>query len=270
VLWSRRAADEAMSRLSYEEAARLYRQALECGSGLAAMNERMWARFGASMGIAWFGLGLASVLVVPRPPGIDESTSTIAAYFNANHGRIPLSAILGALAGVAFLWFAGHLRRLLQRVDGAEAFSSIVFASGVVFAVFTALRPLPYATLAMLSQQSEAGSTGAVTRALYDVHTLFDGVIGVMAALFFATAGIAITRGELARPWLGWFGLLAAVVALAGGIARFYTTSASALAEGLGLASIITVGLWLLIASFVMWSRPEVDRTASVRTVLTH
>jgi DNA-binding NarL/FixJ family response regulator len=38
VLWSRRAADEAMSRLSYEEAARLYRQALECGSGLDDMS----------------------------------------------------------------------------------------------------------------------------------------------------------------------------------------------------------------------------------------
>jgi len=41
VLWSRRAADEAMSRLSYEEAARLYRQALECGNGVVVRTGRI-------------------------------------------------------------------------------------------------------------------------------------------------------------------------------------------------------------------------------------
>lgn len=235
------------------------------------MSERGLERLGASMGIVWFVLVLASALVVPRPPGIDDSTSSIAAYFSDNHSRIPLSAALGALAGAAFLWFAAHLGRRLQRAEGgAEAFSSIVFASGVVFAVFSALRSLPYSTLAMLSQQSEAGDAGVVTRALYDLHNMFDGVIGVMAALLFATAGMAIIRGALARPWLGWFGMLAALVALATGIARFYVTSAPALAEVLGVASIITVGLWILLASLVMLYRPEVDRTASVRAVLTH
>src|SRR5262245_55972674 len=121
------------------------------------MNERMWERFGASMGIAWVGVGLASVLVVPRPPAFGASTSTIAGYFSDNHGRMPLSATLGALAGVAFLLFAAYLRGLLERVDGCtEACSSVVFASGVVFGVFSALRSLPSATLATLSQQPEA------------------------------------------------------------------------------------------------------------------
>jgi hypothetical protein len=45
--------------------------------------------------------------------------------------------------------------------------------------------------------------------------------IGFMAALFLATTGIAIAPGELARPWLGWFSMLAALLALAGGIAEF-------------------------------------------------
>jgi len=234
------------------------------------MNERTWERLGASTAIAWVVLGLASVFVAPRPPKINDSTSVIAAYFSDNYSRIQLQAVLGALGGVALLWFAGYLRHVLQRAEGgAETFSPIVFGSGVVFAVFNALRPLPRLTLAMVTQQSEAGGDGTVTRALYDLHAVFNGVIGFVAALFLATAGIAMARGELARPWLGWFGMLAALLALAGGIAGFYVTSAPDLAEGLGLAAIVAIILWVLLTAGVMLYRPEVERTPSVRAVLT-
>jgi hypothetical protein len=234
------------------------------------MNERVWQRLGASMAILWVVLVLGNFIVVPIPPRINDSTSIIAAYFSENYGRMQFNAVLGALSGLALLWFAGHLRHLLQRAEGgAEAFSPIVFGSAVVFAVFNALRPLPFLTLAMVTHQSEAGGNGTVIRALYDVHAAFNGAIGFVTALFLATVGIAMTRGELGRPWLGWFGILAALLALTNGIADFYAASTPNLANSVGILTIVILGVWFLITGAVMISRPEVERTASMRAVFT-
>src|SRR6266540_5964759 len=120
-----------------------------------------WQRLGASSAIAWFVLLLGNFAVVPIPPGINDSTSVIGAYFSNNYGRMQLNAVLGALSGMALLWFAGHLRLLLQRADAsAETLSPVVFGSGIVFALLNALRPMFFLTLAMVSHQSAVRDSG--------------------------------------------------------------------------------------------------------------
>jgi hypothetical protein len=219
-------------------------------------NDVGWQRLGASSAIAWFVLLLGNFAVVPIPPGIDDSTSAIAAYFSNNDGRMQLNAVLGALSGIALLWFAGYLRQSIQWAGGSEMFSSIVFGSGVIFALLNALRPTFFLTLAMVAHQVE-GSADAVFRAVYDLHTVFNGVIGIAAAAFLATVGIAMRRGELAQRWLGSFGLLAALLALIAGIAEFYATSAPDLASGINVAAILTIAVWFVVAGGVIWYRPQ-------------
>jgi len=41
------------------------------------MNERTWERFGASTGIAFFVLLVASVVILPAPPKATAAVSTI-------------------------------------------------------------------------------------------------------------------------------------------------------------------------------------------------
>jgi len=98
---------------------------------------------------------------------------------------------------------------------------------------------LPVAMLAYAAQSPEARTDPAfaralgagATRALFDANYLAAGMALMTGALFLAAAGIAISLGELARPWLGWLALLAGVV---------------------------------------MLYRPEVERTKAPRAVFTH
>jgi hypothetical protein len=242
------------------------------------MNERRWERLGASMGIAFFVLIVASALVAPAPPRIDDSLASITDYYADNYARLLVGAVLGTLGALAFLWFIGHLRHVLQRAEGgAEAFSPIVFGSGVAVAVVGMISGLPMATLAYAAQSPEARTDplaaralgAGVTRALFDANYLAAGMVLMTGALFLVAAGIAISLGELARPWLGWLAMLAGLLALIGGVAQFFTTSATATMT-LVFIGYIALALWPAVAGIVMLYRPEVERAKAPRAVFTH
>jgi hypothetical protein len=242
------------------------------------MNERRWERLGASMGIAFFVLIVASAVIAPAPPKVNDSLVSILDYFAGNYARLLAGAVLATLAALAFLWFVGHLRHVLQRAErGAEAFSPIVFASGVAVAVVGMISSLPMATLAYTAQSPEARTDpvaaralgAGATRALYDANYLAAGMVLMTGALFLVAAGIAISIGELARPWLGWLALAAGVLALAGGIAQFVTTANTAMTT-LVFIGFIALTLWPAIAGIVMLYRPEVERAKEPRPVFTH
>jgi hypothetical protein len=242
------------------------------------MKERRWERFGASMGIAFFVLIVASFLTAPAPPKVNDSVVSVTDYFADNYARLLVGAVLATLAALAFLWFVGHLRHVLQRAEGgAEAFSPIVFGSGIAVAVMGMISGLPMATLAFAAQSPEARTNPVVaqtlgagsTRAFFDANYLAAGMALMTGALFLVAAGIAISLGELAKPWLGWLALLAGLLALAGGIAQFFTTAATATMT-LVFIGFIAFALWPAIAGIVMLYRPEVERAEAPRAVFTH
>lgn len=243
------------------------------------MNERRLEHFGASMGIAFFVLTVASFQVAKAPPKVDASLSSINSYFAGNSTRLLVGAVLATLGALAILLFAGHLRHVLQRVEGAaEAFSPIVFGSGIALAVVGMISGLPMATLAFAAQSPEAETnpvaaqalSAGTTRALFDANYLAAGMALITAALFLGAAGIAITLGELAQPWLGWLALLGCVLALVGGIAQFFAPSAPTATTVLVYIGFIAFAMWPAIAGIVMLYRPELERTMAPRTVGTH
>ena len=86
------------------------------------------------------------------------------------------------------------------------------------------------------------------------------GVISIVAALFLATASLAMVRKELVDPLLGYAGLLFAAANFIGGISLFYVTTYSAWWVGLQLGAFIALLAWVLVASVAMIARPEVAR----------
>jgi hypothetical protein len=237
----------------------------------AVMNERTWERYGAGSGIVFFVLLLASVIVAPLPPSVTASASEITSYFNDNRASVLLSGILGSLAAMALLWFVGHLRHVLQRAEGgAEKFSPMVYGTGLMIATLGLLGALPGTMLAFMADQSGATGNAPLMIALNDATQIIFAMLAIPAALFLGTAGWAMVRGELARPWLGWLGMVIGVISLAGGIAGFYATSASQLALVGAFAGGIGLGLWVAIAGGVMLYQPEVERAAAGRAIFAH
>ncbi|MGP4016924.1 hypothetical protein [Saccharopolyspora sp. 5N708] len=231
------------------------------------MNERAWERAGAISGLAAAVLLLVSLFLNPLPPTSEEPVLAFF-YVAANRSTVLLSALLATVAGVVFLWFVGHLRHLLQRAEGgAEAFSPVVFGAGVGLAIMTMVSTLPVTTLVSLSRNVESASQSMVF-VLSELHRLSLGALGLLIALFAATAGAAMVRRELMAPWLGWFGFAVGLIGLVAGVTSFYVPGVF-----VTIASLVTgvvFAVWLGLTSVLMAYRPEVDRAPATGTAFAH
>src|SRR2546423_6767236 len=129
------------------------------------MSERQWERLGAATGIGFVAAMLTSVFMAPTPPHIDASTSEILDYVTGHRTALLTSAVVGALAGVLFLVFLGHLRHLLQRSEkGAEALSPILYSAGLTTVAIAFVFSLPLAVLAFPRDSEVASNHGAIRR----------------------------------------------------------------------------------------------------------
>lgn len=219
------------------------------------MTERRWERLGAASGLVSVSLLLVTLFII-RP--LPDDAAGIVAYFADNRTRMQVAALMVTFGAVVFLWFVGHLRHLLQRAEhGAEAFSPLVLIAGLSLATMTIVHILPAAALAALTKRPGEVNT-SVVYALYDMHTLSLGAVGLLVALFAGTAGMAMVRKEVVGPWLGWLGILTALIGLVCGVAAFFVTGSAVMRMAYVIG--IPFGLWLGVTSLVMLYRPEIDR----------
>src|SRR5438128_198809 len=136
------------------------------------MDESRWERYGAGAGITFVVLLVVGLFIAPQPPHVDASVAKIASYF-ADHSKAVLaSGMFGTLSVLAFVWFLGHLRHVLQRAEGgAEALSPVVFTAGTALAALAVISALPMTLLAFMARSGTV-SDDAVIRTLYDMNWL--------------------------------------------------------------------------------------------------
>ena len=225
------------------------------------MNETKWERYGASAGIAFVILFMASVFIAPQPPHLDASPAKLSGYLTDHRRALETAMLLGAAASLAFLWFVGHLRHVLQRAEhGSEALSPAVFGSGVALAGLGVGSLLPMGTLALMAGRPGDPHSDAVTRMLFDLNYMSAAVLSLAAGLFVLTASMAMVRREMLSPNLGWLGFLFTAVLWTGGAAAMYLTSYSRTVEIIELAGTLGFALWMLLSSAAMYQHPEVSR----------
>lgn len=231
------------------------------------MNERAWERIGAGSGLAAAVLLVVSLFLSPAGPSGDDPVVTF--FYVASHrGTVLWSALLATLSAVVFLWFVGHLRHLLQRAEGgSEAFSPVVFASGVVLSAMLVVSVLPLTILASMTRNASNASAAAVF-VLSELNRLAIGPIGLLVTLFAAATGAAMVRREMLSPLVGWFGVAVAVIGFITGVTTFFFTGTFGV-----IASMVTgiaFAVWVADMALLMLYRPEVDRAQAPSTAFAH
>jgi hypothetical protein len=232
------------------------------------MDESMWERYGATAGIVFVVLLVGSMFFAPAPPHVDASAQKIASYFGDHRRGILTQQMLGTFAVVFFIWFVGHLRHVLQRAEnGTEALSPVVFGAGIALSAAGAMAALPPAVLAFGANRADGLADAGIVRALYDGYLMTGNVMLILCGLFVAATGLAMVRGEIVAPWLGWAGLAVAVVNWGAGIAGFYVSTHSAFWYAAGFVGLATFAAFILVTSILMVREPEVARTRAARPV---
>lgn len=236
---------------------------------MVPLDERRWEQYGAGAGILFVVLVLLSAFIAPQPPHIDASAAKIARYFGDHRRALMTSAMLGTLGSIALVWFAAHLRHVLQRAeDGREVLAPVVFGAGVAAAGIGVLYAIPAGAMALMVKSPEGLANASTVRAMFDMMNIVGAALMLAAALFVGATSWAMARHEAVVEWLGWVGFVIAAAFAVVGVAGFYVTTYSSFWMALGLGSFVAFLLWTLVLSVAMLQRPEVSRAATRQAVL--
>jgi hypothetical protein len=161
-------------------------------------------------------LVIPSFLSPPDSPIATSGTQDVIDYFTDRQDSIlTLNGLLLIFAAFFFLWFLGMLHGVLQDAEGeGYGFSSVLLAGGLLFIALVlagaAVEIVYPATIARFENFQQDAQLGFLSLALsgWVYRFAFVGMAAVIAA-----TSVVLRSGVLPR-WLGWAGLLVALVAL--------------------------------------------------------
>jgi hypothetical protein len=190
----------------------------------------------ALTGVLFFVLLVVSGVIADNSLDDRASGTAVLDWFKTHHAAAELSSGLIAVIIVVGLLFYSALRDHLAPDDEDEAIARVGFAGAIIFAVAGATSSgLIYTTAHAVNSLD-----GASAKSLYVAQYATGMLAGAgMAALGLAMGVLIIRTGRLPR-WIGWFAIVAAVVALV---------------PPINMIAFFGTGLWTLAASIAMYLR---------------
>jgi hypothetical protein len=194
---------------------------------------------------------VVSFILFGEPPALDDPAGDIRAYFEDSGSQIQFANWLIALAvALFFLVFASGLRGLLGAADADTRgmWSRASFAGAVAVAAIGGAGSAFWGT-ATLHTDSLSDD---VLIALHQLDALLYQVAMPWGfALFLGAASLVIIRSGVLWAWLGWFGILTAVLQVVGALWPLSGDNEGFLGI-LGLIGLTLSFLWILIAGVGM------------------
>lgn len=182
-------------------------------------------------GVAFVALVIIGLSIAGEPPDAKSSPEEIVNYYVANTDSVRISALLGAVAVLLFIFFANHLRRVLNAAGDAPL-SATVLVGASVMAVGVAIDSTILLAIAETADDIEATSVQTL-QALWDNDFL---PIALGLLVFLISAGVSILRTGALPRWLGWVALALAVLGF----------------TPIGFAAFVGSAIWILVVSVML------------------
>jgi hypothetical protein len=185
-------------------------------------------------GVLFTVFAAVGILVGGDTPDTDASVAEILDHYE-DEGPIFVGVIALLLAGVAFLFFAGALRRHLAAV-GPDWLATVLFGGAVVFTAGLGIFLSSQVALTDAADNEQEASLQALN--ILDNTNFGAAVIG-LAIVYLASAWHVLASRSL-PVWIGWLSLLLGILAVAG---------------PLGFIAFLAFPIWVLIASIALFRR---------------
>jgi len=212
------------------------------------MDDAKWERWSALGGVVFVVLTVAAGFLPGTPPKTSDSSAKIADFVHDHRDAIRWQSVLGALGTIALLWFLGAVWRVLRRAEGGDPRLTVVAVLGAVFAaVLGAVGAIMLSVIGIVGVGGAGSAANLRTLYVLSTNLAFGVVIGV--AVFLAAFSVVIVRTGVFPRWLGWIGLLIALVAVASSGVLASTRDAF---FDLGFGGFVGSSVWVLIVSVMM------------------
>lgn len=198
------------------------------------MEQKGWHRHAPLTGVLFVVLVVAAFIVGGETPDLEDSPLKILKFYNDNDSEQMFAAALLAWGSVAFLFFLGVLRSVLQAAEGGVArLANVAFGGGILLA----LGMLAFAGFTFTLADAADHLTPAAAQALNALNTDFFFPLAAGLGALMISTGIVAIRSKVLPAWLGWITLLIGIAAI---------TPA-------GFFAFLAFGLWSLVVSVMLW-----------------
>ena len=206
--------------------------------------ERFGLAAGALAAVLWV-VGVVLLEAAGNPAG-PASGDEIAQFYRDERALILAASTLHALGGFLFLWFVAALRPVIDAAGGSSWLATAVVVGGTAGGALMLALTGGQSTGATTDAELLTPDTAIVFWRL--AHGFFVGA-EIALALFLGALSILALRGLLLPRWLGWFGIVVAVILLI---------------PPIGWAALLfLLPLWLIIASVLLWRRDPASASAA-------
>ena len=196
--------------------------------------DRSYVRWLPLTGILFIALAITGFIVGGEPPdAAGNSADEIVQFYTDNQDRVMASIIILSVATVLFVFFASHLRSVLDRGDGEDGmFSRIAFVGAVVFAVGAAVDGTLLIAISEAAGEIEPAQIETL-QAFWDNDFL---PLAMGIVLFTLGSGISIVLHKSLPVWLGWIAIVLGIVGM----------------TPIGWIAFMGTGVWILIVSVML------------------
>jgi hypothetical protein len=189
-------------------------------------------RWAPLTGALFVAIAVAGFAVAGNAPDANDRTARqIVAYYNDHDGAVLASIGLGVIGCALLVFFCAYLSSVLE----GELLPRVAFAGGVILAAGLAID----ITISVALVHSAGHIDPVAVQALSSLYTndYIPFVLGAMLILL--ASGLAIVTRHDLPAWLGWLGIALALPA----------------PTPLGAITFLGAGIWILLASVLLWRR---------------
>jgi hypothetical protein len=198
-------------------------------------------RWGPLTGALFVALAVAIFAVAGDAPDANDRTARqIVAYYSDHDGALIASVGPGLIGCALLVFFCAYLSSVLE----GDLLPRVAFAGGVILAVGLVIDVTISVALVHAADHIDPVAIQALSSLYGNDYIPF--VLGAM--LIVLASGLAIVRQDNLPHWLGWLGIALALPA----------------PTPLGAITFVGGGIWILLASVVLWTRER--RTAGARS----
>lgn len=213
------------------------------------MADPRWERLGAATGIVFVVLSVLALFIGGQPGAAPD----VVQYFIDNRGRLLVQSFLAGLASIFFLWFLGSVWSYLRAAEGGTGrLSAVAFAGGIL--TMGLLMFSLVVSYALADRMAEL-SLPDTSRAFYALVVEASDLVFFPVVAFTGASALVILRTKALPGWLGWLGIVVAVLSLSRGTAFFVESGPFSSAGVLESVAIMAFLLWLLLMSILLVRR---------------
>jgi hypothetical protein len=207
-------------------------------------------RYAPLAGIVFVILIVVAAIIGGETPDTDDSTLSVVRWWQDNDTSQIWANVIAGWSTIFLVWFAGSLRVALRRTEGEPGRLSVVSFGGALLMAAGLLCFASFGFAAADVADDVPNVAPAVIQTLSILSTDFFLLVGAGTALFMIGTGVAVVRFGALPTWMGYVAVILGIAAV---------TPA-------GFFAFLASGIWILIASVLLYQRGQPSAAPSAAT----